>query len=193
MENEHPDASPLVQEGAGDAERSGMIAELAGDDRKAWNSLHTEDGKLLDLTPDVFTAGVLSFVSLPACWIACLPQKLRSPRQMNPAYLTRVREARRDGLMHDCYASSHPLILLISMTTHSKEDVTSHGTPEETSLTVKFMAGTWIVENGLSESVASTEDCESAVQKAREAAAAQGASGITVLDAEGALQSTLSV
>lgn len=79
------------------------------------------------------------------------------------------------------------------MNTHSNDDATAHGTPEETSLTVKRLGGTWIVENGLGESVASATDCDSAIQKAREVAPAQRASGISVLDADGAVQKTLTV
>lgn len=79
------------------------------------------------------------------------------------------------------------------MKTHSNGDATAHGTPEETSLTVKRLGDTWIVENGLGESVASAKDCDSAIQKAREVAPAQRASGISVLDADGAVQKTLTV
>jgi len=77
------------------------------------------------------------------------------------------------------------------MKTDSKDDAATHGTPEETSLTVKCLREGWVVENGLGETVASDKDCDGAVQKAREVAAEQHASGISVLDADGAVQKTL--
>ena len=79
------------------------------------------------------------------------------------------------------------------METHSNDDVTAHGTPEETSLTVKYLGEIWIVKNGFGESVASAKNCDSAIQKAREVAPAQRASGISVLDADGAVQKMLTV
>lgn len=79
------------------------------------------------------------------------------------------------------------------MNTPSNDDAATHGTPEETSLTVKCMGDTWIVENGLGESVASARDCEGAIQKARQVAPAQRASGISVLNSGGTVQNTLTV
>jgi len=79
------------------------------------------------------------------------------------------------------------------MKTQSNDDAATHGTPEETSLTVKRPGETWIVENGLGESVASAKDCEAAIQKAREVAPAQRASGISVLDSDVTVQTTLTI
>jgi len=79
------------------------------------------------------------------------------------------------------------------MKTDSNDDAAAHGTPEETSLTVKCLGEDWIVENGLGETVASAKDCDGAIRKAREVAAEQQASGISVLDADGAVQKTLHV
>ena len=77
------------------------------------------------------------------------------------------------------------------MKTDSNDDAADHGTAEETSLTVKCLGEDWIVENGLGETVASAKDRDGAVQKAREVAAEQHASGISVLDADAAVQKSL--
>jgi len=79
------------------------------------------------------------------------------------------------------------------MKTDSNDEAAAHGTPEETSLTVKRLGEDWTVENGLGETVASAKDCDGAVRKARQVAAEQHASGISVLDADGAVQKTLTV
>lgn len=77
----------------------------------------------------------------------------------------------------------------ISTATSDEPDGVTHGTPEETSLTVKRLGDTWVVENGLGESVADAPDCEGAVHKAREWVTAHGASGISVVGDDGAVQS----
>ena len=76
-----------------------------------------------------------------------------------------------------------------SIATSEAPDSAVHGTPEETSLTVKKLKDLWVVENGLGESVADAPDCDGAVQKARELVKAQGASGISVLGDDGAVKS----
>lgn len=80
------------------------------------------------------------------------------------------------------------------MNTNSDEQTASaqasqtHGTPEETSLTVKRLGGEWVVENGLGESVGSAPDREGAERKARELVDTQKASGFSVVDDHGAAE-----
>lgn len=61
----------------------------------------------------------------------------------------------------------------------------ANGTPETTNLVVKLLGDDWIVENDSGASIGSSADRESAIGLARRAAAANNASGISVLAADG--------
>ncbi len=67
------------------------------------------------------------------------------------------------------------------------------GTPEDMKLTVKQVGTAWIVENNLGESVGSAPQREEAIAMAKECAAAQKASVISVQDAQGATEQTIDV
>jgi hypothetical protein len=82
---------------------------------------------------------------------------------------------------------------------HSSDEVgpdqpgKTQGTSEQTSLTVKLLAGTWIIENALGSSVGSAEDRASAVDLARQAAGGEKASSISVLSADGTVEEVINL
>jgi hypothetical protein len=69
----------------------------------------------------------------------------------------------------------------------------SAGTPEQTNLTVKSVAGTWIVENGIGENVGGSTVKEEAIKQACEIAKGQNASEIAVLREDGAHEKTIDI
>lgn len=79
-----------------------------------------------------------------------------------------------------------------SETGPEKHDETG-GTPEETSLIVKLLGDAWIVENSVGKSIGSAADRASALALAKEAAASEKASSISLLAADGTLESTVTV
>ncbi len=67
------------------------------------------------------------------------------------------------------------------------------GTSEETHLTVKLLGDDWIVENAVGKSIGTAGSREEAVTLARQSAASEKASGITILEADGTVAETVKV
>ena len=67
------------------------------------------------------------------------------------------------------------------------------GTPQRFSLTVKLLGDEWIVESAIGACLGSAPDRALAVALARQVAAAQDASCISVLSADGEVEQTVNV